>query len=122
MAEAMAFGNIVIGTNYSGSTDFLCDRTGFPVRYNLRTLRRGEYMYAEGQNWAEPDEKAAVEAVQRAFYDQTERRRRAAAGKTFVQTRYGRENVGRIAEARLKQILALIGRIRTSGDIRRHKN
>jgi hypothetical protein len=71
-------------------------------------------MYAGGQSWAEPDEKSAAETMQRAFYDQAERRRRAAAGKTFVQTRYGRENVGRIAEARLKQILSLIERIRAN--------
>jgi glycosyltransferase involved in cell wall biosynthesis len=113
MAEAMAFGNIVIGTNYSGSTDFLSERTGFPVNYTERTLRQGEYIYAEGQSWAEPDERAAIEAMQRAFYDQSERRRRASAGKALVQTRYGRENVGRIAETRLTHILALIRRLRT---------
>jgi glycosyltransferase involved in cell wall biosynthesis len=112
MAEAMALGNIVIATDYSGSTDFVSERTGFPVDYTRRALRSGEYMYAGGQSWAEPDEKSAAETMQRAFYDQAERRRRAAAGKTFVQTRYGRENVGRIAEARLKQILDLIERIR----------
>jgi glycosyltransferase involved in cell wall biosynthesis len=114
MAEAMAFGNAVIATDYSGSTDFISERTGFPVDYTRRALRDGEYMYASGQSWAEPDEKSAVEAMRRTFYDQAERRRRAAAGKTFVQTRYGRENVGRIAEARLKQILSLIERIRNN--------
>ena len=31
MAEAMAFGRIVIGTNFSGNADFLTEQTGFPV-------------------------------------------------------------------------------------------
>ena len=34
MAEAMTFGRIVIGTDYSGCTDFLTDKTGFPVPYH----------------------------------------------------------------------------------------
>jgi hypothetical protein len=71
-------------------------------------------MHADGQSWAEPDEEAAAEAMRRAFYDQEERRRRAAAGKTLIQTRYGRENVGRMAEARLRQLLHLIDKIRKS--------
>jgi glycosyltransferase involved in cell wall biosynthesis len=114
IAEAMSFGNIVIATDYSGSTDFVSERTGFPVAYTRRALRDAEYMHGAGQSWAEPDENAAAEAMRRAFYDQAERRRRAAAGKTLIQTRYGRENVGRIAEARLNQIVALVERIRDS--------
>jgi glycosyltransferase involved in cell wall biosynthesis len=112
MAEAMAFGNIVIATDYSGNTDFLSEHTGFPVAYTRRALRFGEYMHADGQSWAEPDEEAAAEAMRRAFYDQEERRRRAAAGQALVKARYGRENVGRLAEARLRQILRLIEKIR----------
>jgi hypothetical protein len=69
-------------------------------------------MHADGQSWAEPEEEAAVEAMRGAFQDKQERQRRAVAGKALIQTRYGRENVGRIAEARLRKILALIGRIR----------
>jgi glycosyltransferase involved in cell wall biosynthesis len=114
MTEAMSFGNIVIGTDFSGSTDFLSERTGFPVGYMMRALRQGEYPYSDGQSWAEPDEQEAAEAMRRAFYDQDERRRRSATGKAFVQTRYSRENVGRIAEARLMQILSLIDRMRAT--------
>ena len=37
MVEAMNFGKAVIGTDFSGSTDFLSEQTGFPVSYELRT-------------------------------------------------------------------------------------
>jgi glycosyltransferase involved in cell wall biosynthesis len=112
MAEAMACGKIVVATDYSGNADFISDQTGFPVGYTRRALRFGEYMNADGQSWAEPNEQGAAEAMRRAFYDAPERQRRAAAGQVLIKARYGRENVGRLAEARLRQILRLIEKIR----------
>jgi hypothetical protein len=38
----MAFGKPVIGTDYSGSTEFLSKLTGFPVAYTLRPVLPGE--------------------------------------------------------------------------------
>jgi glycosyltransferase involved in cell wall biosynthesis len=55
MAEAMSFGKAVIGTDYSGSTDFLSAETGFPVAYDLRAVKPGEYFWTEDQVWAEPN-------------------------------------------------------------------
>jgi glycosyltransferase involved in cell wall biosynthesis len=112
MAEAMASGKIVVATDYSGNTDFISEHTGFPVGYTRRALRFGEYMNADGQSWAEPNEQGAAEAMRRAFYDAPERQRRAAAGQVLMKARYGRENVGSLAEARLRQILRLIEKIR----------
>jgi glycosyltransferase involved in cell wall biosynthesis len=106
MAEAMAFGKAVIGTDYSGSREFLSERTGFPVACTLRPLQAGEYIYPDGQYWAEPEEAAAAEAMRSVFYDVEERRRRAAAGKALIETRYGRDNVGRIAARRLEDIFS----------------
>jgi glycosyltransferase involved in cell wall biosynthesis len=105
MAEAMAFGKPVIGTDYSGSTEFLTESTGFPVSFSLRPVQLGEYIFADGQSWAEPDEAAAAEAMRRVFYDPQERHRRAIAGKALVEARYGRTNVGRMAAHRLREIL-----------------
>jgi len=106
MAEAMAFGKPVIGTDYSGSREFLSDRTGFPVSFTLRPVQPDEYVFAEGQSWAEPDDASALKAMQRVFYDEQERQIRAAAGKAFVETHYGRENIGRIAARHLRDVLA----------------
>jgi glycosyltransferase involved in cell wall biosynthesis len=115
MAEAMALGKIVIATDYSGNTDFVSELTGFPVDYTRRALRYGEYMSSEGQSWAEPNEQAAADAMRRAFHDREERRRRAAAGQELIRSRYGRKNVGKVSEARLRQILRLIDKMRGAG-------
>jgi glycosyltransferase involved in cell wall biosynthesis len=106
LAESMALGKPVIGTDYSGNTEFLSELTGFPVSFTMRPVQPGEYVYSEGQSWAEPDNEAAMEAMRRVFHDPQERQRRAAAGKAFVDTHYGRDSVGRIATQRLKEILA----------------
>ena len=45
MAEAMAFGKPVIGTDYSGNTEFLSERTGFPVACRMRQAGPGEYLF-----------------------------------------------------------------------------
>ncbi len=106
MAEAMALGKPVIGTDYSGSTDFLSDRTGFPVAYTMRPVQQGDYIFSTGQSWADPDDGSAAEAMRRVFFNSGERQSRAASGKAFIEAVYGRANVGRIASARLKEILA----------------
>ena len=106
LAEAMAFGKPVIGTNYSGNTDFLSEKTGFPVPYTLKPVSAGEYPFWEtGQLWAEPDEAAAAEIMRRVFDDAQEREFRASAGKALIEARYGRQNVGQIAGHRLHQLL-----------------
>jgi glycosyltransferase involved in cell wall biosynthesis len=106
MAEAMAFGKPVIGTDYSGNTDFLSDRTGFPVPYTLRPVQHGEYIFSDGQSWADPDEAAATDAMRQVFSDPQERQRRADSGKALIEARYGRTNVGQVAARRLNDIMA----------------
>ncbi|UFN48598.1 glycosyltransferase [Roseomonas sp. OT10] len=109
MVEAMALGKVVIGTDYSGSTDFLSERTGYPVPYSLRPLADDDYVHAAGQVWAEPDEAASVEAMRRVFGHRDEAAARARAGRLLVEERYGPGNVGRIAAHRLREIFAARG-------------
>jgi glycosyltransferase involved in cell wall biosynthesis len=54
IAEAMLLGTPVIGTGWSGSSDFLNEDTAFPIRYKLRPVGPTEYPFAAGE-WAEPD-------------------------------------------------------------------
>jgi glycosyltransferase involved in cell wall biosynthesis len=99
IAEAMASGKPVIATDYSGSTDFLDEETGFPVRWKPWTLGWPLRDYEVGTVWAEPDEAHAVETMRRVFSDSAERERRAEAGRRRMREIYGPQAVGgRIAE------------------------
>jgi glycosyltransferase involved in cell wall biosynthesis len=107
LTEAMALGKSAIGTDYSGNTEFLTPATGYPIPYRLTPVGAGEYIYPEGQVWAEPDEAACAAAMLRVVSAPEEARARAAAGQRFVLDRYGPANVGRIVEQRVCEIVAL---------------
>ncbi|WP_058601703.1 glycosyltransferase [Aureimonas ureilytica] len=104
MVEAMMMGKPVIGTGYSGNAEFVRDDTAFPVDYRLRPLAAGEYVYSEGQVWAEPDEVSSAAQMVRVFNDRADTALRSKAGREFVRERYGPENVSRLATERLAAI------------------
>ena len=107
MAEAMALGKVVIGTDYSGSTDFLTEQTGYPVPYALRKVAPDEYVHTDGQVWADPDEAACAAAMRRVFIDREEAAAKALTGQRLVLSRYGTDNVGRAVQSRLNEIFTL---------------
>jgi len=112
MVEAMVHAKPVIGTDFSGSQDFLSAETGFPVPCQLRPIRPGEYVESDGQVWAEPDIKAASQAMRDVMADPEATARIAQAGQAFVRQRYSRSNVG----AELAARVATIGQLRRHGD------
>lgn len=66
LAEAMLFGKPVIGTNYSGNTDFLNEATGFPVEAKFILVNEGEYPFiteADRGYWADPCVSNAAEQL-----------------------------------------------------------
>lgn len=105
MVETMAYGKPVIGTDFSGSTDFLSAETGYPIPCVIRPVRRGEYVYFDGQVWAEPDIDAAALAMREVFAGSARTKAKAAAGRAFVAKRYGRDSVGRQVATRIGEIL-----------------
>lgn len=104
MAEAMALGKPVIGTDYSGSRDFLSAATGFPVPYSLRKLMSGEYPMSEGQSWAEPDLHAAIEQMRTVFLEPEDRQTRAIRGTRYIEEHYSGQTVAKIIIDRLDGI------------------
>ena len=104
MAEAMAMSKPVIATGYSGNSEFVTERTGYPVPFELKPVRRHEYVHTEGQVWADPDEDACAAAMRAVIERPEEAAARAEAGHAFVKERYGKTNVGRIAAKRLAEI------------------
>jgi glycosyltransferase involved in cell wall biosynthesis len=66
IAECMALGKIAIATAYSGNLDFMTADNSMLVPYSMRRVAKGEYLFGDGQWWAEPDHSAAVEALRMA--------------------------------------------------------
>jgi glycosyltransferase involved in cell wall biosynthesis len=104
MVESMALGKPVIGTDYSGSTDFLRDGTGYPIPYTLTPLRPHDYAYTEGQVWAEPDEAACAAAMVRVVRNPIEVASKTEAARLLVSKHYGPDVVWRIVANRLAAI------------------
>jgi glycosyltransferase involved in cell wall biosynthesis len=104
MAEAMSLGKIVIGTNFSGNTDFLTESTGFPIPFTLRPLQRHEYPWSKGQVWAEPDLQAASMAMRAVLQTTDLVRLRAEAAQKFIREHYAPAVVGQIIKDRISRL------------------
>ena len=61
MAEAMYLGKPVIATGYSGNLDFMTSDNSCLVDYELIPVDEGQYPFAEGQVWADPDSEQAAD-------------------------------------------------------------
>lgn len=57
LAEAMLFGKPVVGTDFSGNTDFLKRATGYPVKWKKLAVKQGQYPFIVPSDkawWAQP--------------------------------------------------------------------
>ncbi len=104
LAEAMLLGKPVIATNYSGSKDFVDASTGFPVNYQLKPLKEGEYPFWQGQKWADPDIDHAAWLMQQIVNDHYKTKEIAEAGRNKILTDYSIQSLGKRYLKRLKQI------------------
>ena len=109
MAEAMALGKAVIGTDFSGNTEFLTAQTGYPVPYRMRPVGQGEYPHYTGNSWAEPDIAVAAERMRAVASGTDDVRARARRGQAYIQRRYSPDTVGRQVWGRLQELMARVG-------------
>jgi glycosyltransferase involved in cell wall biosynthesis len=111
LLESMALGKPVIATAYSGNVDFTNDLNSYLVPYTLRTITAADHalqpgqrsVYEPGQIWAEPDQFAAAETMQRVFQDPDAARQRGEIAALFARTRLSPMAVGREARRRLER-------------------
>ncbi len=99
LAECMAAGKLVIGTNFSGNVDFMTKENSLLVDYDMQAVREGEYVAWQGQWWAAPRHDDAVDALRLAEDSGALRARLGAAARSHVATELSNERVGlRLAE------------------------
>jgi glycosyltransferase involved in cell wall biosynthesis len=103
MAEAMYFGKAVIGTAYSGNTDFMSAANSCPIGYRLvevspaelRFNPGAETVYEYGQLWAEPNIDEASTRLRFLITNPGARQRIGARARRTIVERYGASTVGR---------------------------
>jgi len=104
MAEAMMLRRSVVGTNFSGSTDFLNSETGHPIPYRLQPIQPHEYPGSDGQFWADPDVEVAATAMRHLVdNDQNEVNRRQLAAET-IRRKYSYDVVGQHMKSRIESL------------------
>lgn len=94
LAEAMFFGKAVIGTNYSGNTDFMTDETAFLVDYELIPVAEDAYPHAAGQVWADADVRQAADHMVRLVDDPAIGRAKGKAASRHVRVNFNRDATG----------------------------
>ncbi|SIT36295.1 Glycosyl transferase group 1 [Paraburkholderia ribeironis] len=104
IAEAMALGQPVVVTNFSGNVDFCEPDTAFLVDGDLIPLRAGDYLFSEGQYWCDPDVSIAAEQLRRVIDDVALRECIAKAGQQRIVRDYSVEAVARAYARRLAEV------------------
>ncbi|MCP1306836.1 glycosyltransferase family 4 protein [Paenibacillus tyrfis] len=104
LAEAMYLGKPVIGTHWSGNTDFMTPENSCTVGYKLVPVGTDYGPYGAHQIWADPDIGQAAGHMRNLVRDAGWRSRIAAAGQQTIRSRYSPSAVGRMIEQRLAHL------------------
>ena len=104
MAQSMLLGKPVIATDYSGNTDFMHDGNACMVDCELVPVREGEYPFAKGQVWAEPDVDQAAWFMKRLLEQESFRESIAREGRDTLRLYYNAPFIGQKYKHRLKTL------------------
>ena len=104
LAEFLAAGRVVIGTDYAGSRDFLDDEVGFPVAARLVCVERRTGPYPPDAVWAEADHLSCVAALHEAASGGEAVEARQAAARRRMATEFSPEAIGGRLRARIEAI------------------
>jgi glycosyltransferase involved in cell wall biosynthesis len=117
MAEAMAWGKPVIGTNYSGNLAFMTDANSFLCPFELRPIGIGVAPYSPETRWAEPDIHEAARLMRHVYENPKE----GAARGRRAQQDLRATNSSQAAALFITNRLAEIRRNHTPIKLRRRK-
>jgi glycosyltransferase involved in cell wall biosynthesis len=106
-AEAMYLGKPVIATNYSGTTDFMRPANSYLVEYDLVPVQPGEYVFPDGQMWAEADVPHAAQHMRSIIDDFGQAERIGLLGQATIRQEFSAAETGKRMAARLRQLRAL---------------
>jgi glycosyltransferase involved in cell wall biosynthesis len=104
LAEAMYLGKPVIGTNWSGNTDFMTIENSCAVDYKLTKIGKDYGPYKHNQIWAEPDIEHAVYFMKKLVNDSAWCKSIGEKGQETIRKNFSPNAVGRLIENRLKEL------------------
>ena len=104
----MLLGKPVIATNYSGNTDFMRQDNSCLVNYSLIPVKSGQYPFAEGQVWADPDIDHAAWHMRRLAYNRPYGQLISQKARQTIAEEYNPSVTGTRYRNRL-ELLGLIG-------------
>ncbi len=110
LAESMALGKPVIGTGFSGNTDFMSPQNSYLVDYAMTDVGGDVEIYPPEGHWAEPDLDHAAQLMREVYEDQPAALARGERARVDIATTLSPEVVGRIARNRLERLVALRAR------------
>lgn len=104
MAEAMAYGKIVVGTGYSGNLDFMNVNNSFLIQYDFIKTSNTKGLIDEGLTLAKPSLKDAVEKLQyiKNNFDSLASMREKA--KSQIAENFSIQSIGELFKIRLNFI------------------
>ncbi|MBV9801462.1 MAG: glycosyltransferase [Solirubrobacterales bacterium] len=105
LAESMALGTPVIATDYSGNTDFTTPQNSYLVDWTAAQVGPGCDVYPAEGRWADPDLDHAAELMRHVWRKPDEARAKAERARRDIQSRYAPQATGRLARARLQNLL-----------------
>jgi glycosyltransferase involved in cell wall biosynthesis len=105
MAEAMYMGKPVIGTLWSGNTEFMNEWNSCAVRYTLVQIQSDAGPYRASCTWAEPDSYHAASYMARLVQDGEYYRMISEQGKATIRDSFSLQASG----ARIRQRLTELG-------------
>jgi glycosyltransferase involved in cell wall biosynthesis len=105
MAESMFLGKPVIATNYSGNLDFTKPDNSCLVNCDLIPVKPDQYIFSDGQVWADPDINQAAWYMQKLLDDDEYRVQIAKRGKYYIRHNHSLEEVGNRYRKRIGEII-----------------
>lgn len=104
IAEAMSLGKPVIATGYSGNMEFMNDNNSFPIDYKEIAVKPDEYLFAEGQVWADPDLDQAIYYMKLLLDNPEIGWEKGARARIKMQTEFSYRSMGLKYIERIKSI------------------
>jgi glycosyltransferase involved in cell wall biosynthesis len=104
LAEAMYLGKPVIGTNWSGNTDFMTTQNSCAVNYKLIQIGNDYGPYKRNQIWADPDIEHAASFMKKLVNDSAWCKLVGEKGQKTIRNNFSPQAVGHLIEKRLKDL------------------